>query len=182
MTVQEKFVTAEEFATLPDDGAWHDLVRGVIVEVGRPKPRHSTIQVRFARYIGEFVDDHNLGLVTTEGGYVLARNPDTVRGPDVAFISKERLPEPNLDEYIPMAPDLVVEIVSPGDTATEITDKVSEYFAAGARLVWVAYSDKVYVYHNSLSIEVVPGDGVLDGEDVLPGFKLPLREVFKGMD
>lgn len=184
MAVQERLVTASEFAALPDDGKRHDLVKGVVVEVGRPKPRHNKIQVRFARFLGAHVDDNNLGLVTTEGGYVRARNPDTVRGPDVGFISNTRLPTPDLDASIPMAPDLAVEIVSPGDSAAEIVEKTEEYFAAGTRLVWVVYPDscKVYVYHSTTSVDIIAIDGVLDGGDILPGFKLSLREIFKGIE
>jgi len=177
-------MTAEEFGAMPDDGKRHDLVKGVVVEVSRPKPLHSVVQRRLGARIGDFVDDHDLGVVTTEGGYVLAHDPDTVRGPDVGFVSKTRLPDPDLREYIPMGPDLAVEIVSPNDTATEINDKIKEYFRAGSRLVWVVYPDvpEVYVYSSSITdIKVIGIDGTLDGADVLPGFTLPLREVFKGL-
>lgn len=185
MVVQERLMTAEEFGAMPDDGKRHDLVKGVVVEVSRPKPRHSVIQRRLAARIGDFVDDHDLGVVTTEGGYILARNPDTVRGPDVGFISKTRLPDPDLDEYIPMGPDLVVEIVLPNDTATEVNDKIKAYFRAGSRLVWVVYPDaqEVYAYSgSSTTVQIVGIDGTPDGADVLPGFTLPLREVFKGLE
>src|SRR2546423_1394071 len=183
MAIQEKLITAEEFAAIPDDGKRHELVRGVIVEMVRPKPLHGKIQIRFGHFLDEFVDAHDLGLVTAEAGFLVARNPDVVRGPDVAFISKKRLPNPDLAEFIPMAPDLAIEIVSPNDTVKEVHDKIEEYFRAGGLLVWVVYpeSKRVHVYSSIENIQVVNIDGTLDGGDVLPGFILPLRDVFKGL-
>jgi Uma2 family endonuclease len=183
MTVQEKLITAKEFAALPDDGKRYDLVKGALVEMGRPKPRHGHLAIRLGSAVNVFVDSHNLGIVTTESGYVLARDPDTVVGPDVAFLSKARLEKPDLDEYIPLAPDLAVEIVSPNDRAQEINDKVNAYLAAGTRLVWTLYPDsqEVHVHQGNGTIQVIKIDGVLDGGDALPGFTLPLREIFKGL-
>jgi Uma2 family endonuclease len=184
MVVQERLMTAEEFAAIPDDGKRHDLVKGIVVEVSRPKMRHGILQQRFARFIGGFADENNLGMTTTESGFIVARNPDTVRGPDVAFISRARLGNYDIDEYIPGGPDLVVEIVSPNDTATEVNDKIEEYFRAGSHLVWVVYPRKpeVYAYSgSSTNVQIIGIDSTLDGADVLPGFTLPLREVFKGL-
>jgi Uma2 family endonuclease len=184
MVIQEKLVTAEEFAAMRDDGTLHDLVRGVVIEVSRPKPLHSILQARLARFIDAFVDERKLGIVTTEGGYVLARNPDTVRGPDVAFLSKKRLPDPDLNEYIPIGPDLAVEIVSPGDTATEVLDKVALYFGAGTHIVWVIYPDKrqVYVYTSPKAVQILTQEDVLDGGEILPGFKLAVSEALRGAE
>ncbi len=183
MALQEKLLTAEEFAAMPDDGKRHELVKGVFIEVSRPKLLHGRVQVRFASFIGRFVDEHDLGLTTTETGYVLARNPDTVRGPDVAFVSKGRLEHPDPNEYIPIAPDLAVEIVSPNDTASEIGEKLEEYLQAGTRMVWVVYPARktVHVYHGDNKAYIIDINGILDGGDALPGFKLPLRDVFQGL-
>lgn len=184
MAVQQKLMTAEEFAKLPDDGKRYDLVRGVPVEVGRPKPIHGKIQRRMGARIGDFVDQNELGEVTTESGFILGRDPDVIRGPDVAYLSKARSPNPDLTAYIPMGPDLAVEIVSPGDTAQEVLDKVEEYFKAGTRLVWVVYPEKrkVYAYQSSESVQIVGIEGTLEGGDVLPGFVLSMRDIFKGLE
>ena len=184
MTIQERLYTAQDLAAMPDDGRLHELVNGVIIEVSRPKLMHGVIAVRFSHFIAGFVIDNDLGLVTSENGYVLARNPDTVRGPDVAFISKQRLPVPDFDDYVPMAPDLAIEVVSPNDTAREIATKVQEYLHAGTRLVWVVYPEDqlVYVHEPDGKAQVIDINKSLDGGDVLPGFTLSLRDVFKGLE
>lgn len=184
MVAQEQLVTAEDFAGLPDDGSRHELVKGAIIEVVRPTFAHGRVQTRIARFLDAFLDNHALGWITTETGYILSRNPDTVRGPDVAFVSKTRLNKPEPDAFIPIAPDLAVEVVSPNDRATEINAKVVEYLQAGTRLVWVVYPDvqNAHVYRPGGKGEIIDRDGVLDGEDVLPGFKLALRDVYEGWE
>lgn len=177
---QEKLLTAEDLAALPEDGKRHELIEGILVEMSRPKPRHGVIQVRLSYAVHAFVVRLSLGLVTTEAGYIVAKNPDTVLGPDVAFISKTRLPNPDLDEYIPVAPDLAVEIVSPNDMADEVIEKVEKYLNAGTRIVWVVYSSVrlILVYEPGEVAKRLSIDSTLDGGEVLPGFTLPLRELF----
>jgi Uma2 family endonuclease len=182
MTVQEKLLTAEEFARLPGIDKKRELVKGRLVEEMSPaKPRHSVVADRFWLYLSRHVEQNDLGLVATELPCILSRDPDTVRVPDVGFVSKKRLEDPNLNEYIPVAPDLAIEVISPGDTVDEVIEKVGEYFNAGTQLVWLAYRQQVYVYTSPEDIQVINMDGTLDGGDVLPGFKLPLRDVFKGL-
>ncbi len=183
MSILEKLLTAEDFARMPNDGKRYELVDGVPVEVCRPKPIHGKVAGRLMRYIGTHVDDNDLGMATVESGYVTKRDPDNVRGPDVAFISKERLGNHNLNDYVPTAPDLVVEVVSEYDTPGGIALKIDEYLNAGARLVWIVYPDqkRVAVYQANGQYHGVSTDEVLDGGDVLPGFKLALRDVFKGL-
>lgn len=184
MAVQEKLLTAEEFAKMPSDGKKYDLVKGHLVEVCRPKYIHGRLQTRLARYLDVHTEEHDLGAVVTESGHILARNPDTVRGPDVAFISKARLATQEPTGFIPGGPDLAVEIVSENDTVTEVMDKLKEYFRAGTRMVMVVYpnTQQVYVYEGSMTnVRIVDIDGTLDGGEVLPGFKLPLRDLFQGL-
>ncbi len=183
MVVQEKLISAEEFGMIPDDGKRYELVEGVLVEMVRPKPLHGILQVRFGHFLLVFVEQGNLGIVTTESGYILSRNPDTVRGPDVAFLSSSRLANPDLTDFIPIAPDLAVEIVSPNDRAQAVAEKVTQYLNAGTLLVWVVYPKlrKVYVYHSNDKAEIVDINGTLDGGDVLPGFALALKDVFEGL-
>ena len=184
MAVQEKLLTAEEFANMPSDGKRYDLVKGRLVEVCRPKYIHGRLQTRFARHLDIFTDENKLGAVVTESGHILARNPDTVRGPDVAFIAQARLEHQEPTGFIPNGPDLAVEIVSPNDTTKEVMDKIKEYFRAGTRLVWVVYPEmqEVYVYAgSSTNVHIVDINGTLDGGDVLPGFALPLRDVFQDL-
>jgi Uma2 family endonuclease len=141
---------------------------------------HTILAVWIAHLLLLFVDAHDLGEVTSEiGGYRLA--PDTVLAPDVGFISKARLVTPTGQGYIPLAPDLAVEIMSPGDKASEINDKVLLYLQAGIRLIWVVYpsSKTITVYKPSDNAKIVDINGILDGGDILPGFSLPVRDIFK---
>jgi Uma2 family endonuclease len=187
MVVQEKLLTIEEFAALPDDGRKYELVRGVLVEKDAEMPGAKPIHNILASLIVHFLFNHilpqDLGIVSTELGCVLSTETTTVRFPDVAFVSKARLPQPDLTQYIPIAPDLAIEIVSPNDTANEVAAKVMEYLQAGTVLVWVIYTDlqTVYVHQSNNDVRIVDINGTLDGGDVMPGFKLALRELFKGL-
>jgi len=183
MNVQEKLLTAEDLAAMPDDRKRRELVKGRLIEMSPPKLRHGLIQTLVARFVGAYASEHKLGYTFTEVGCILSKNPDTVRAPDVAFLAKGRLKSIDFDAYLPVVPDLVIEIVSPGDTVDEILDKVHEYFEAGVILLWVFQPQRqqVYVYTSPEDIQVINIDGTLDGGDVLPGFKLPLRDVFKGL-
>src|SRR5205814_1979223 len=105
---------------MPDDGKLHELVKGRLIEMSPPNLRHGLIQTLVARFVGTYAAEHKLGLTFTEVGCILSRDPDTVRAPDVAFIAKGRLKNVDFDKYLPVAPDLVIEIVSPGDTVGEI--------------------------------------------------------------
>jgi Uma2 family endonuclease len=178
VAVQERLLTADEFEKLPNDGKKYELVRGALVEVCRPTGPHGELQsVVSADFIG-YLRKNKIGRCTTESGFRLS--PDTVRGPDVAFTSFERIEKFPTTGMIPAVPDLVVEIVSPEDTAGEIQDKVHQYLEAGTKIVWVFYIDAkaVHIFTPDGEPRVVGIDGVLDGENVMPGFRLSLREVF----
>jgi Uma2 family endonuclease len=140
------------------------------------------VSLRLGHLIFTYVEEHDLGLaVGAETGFLLARNPDTVRAPDVGFVAKARLPDPIPIQYFPGPPDLAVEVVSPNDSATSIHDKVLDYLHAGTRLVWVVYPEaqNVVAYASVGEAHIHDVDAVLDGGDVLPGFALPVRDVFK---
>ena len=113
----KKLLTAEEFFLLPDpdDGSQQELVRGEVVTMPLPGGMHGVVCLKAARRIGNFVEDNDLGTATSnDTGFITERDPDTVRGPDVSFWSRDRLPEIP-DGYIAIPPDLVVEVVSPED-------------------------------------------------------------------
>src|SRR5262249_29535911 len=133
-------LTAEQFASLPqpEDGSLQELVRGVIETMPPPGFLHGVCGNRVGRKVGNFVDDNRLGFVTNnDSGVIVERAPDTVRGPDVAYWSRERLPSPPRQGYPDVAPDLVVEVLSPNDLFLRVMRKVQEYLRAGVRLVWV---------------------------------------------
>lgn len=137
--------------------------------------------------VTDHVQKNDLGMTTaTETGYILYKSPDldikdTVRAPDVGFIAKARLPDELPDTgFVPFAPDLAVEVISPNDDPDDVHQKVTEYLKYGTRLVWLFYpkSQTAGVY-TPTTFRSVGRDGVLDGGDVLPGFTLALRDVFK---
>ena len=125
----------------------------------------------------------DLGEVVVESGYRLESGPDTVRGPDVSFVSRERIEESGLPvAFFDGPPDLAVEVVSPSDTAAEVEAKVAEYFRSGARRVWVAYpgSRSVVVHFpDGLSRKFGEGD-TLEDPELLPGLALPVSQLFPG--
>ena len=132
--------------------------------------------------LGSHVYDLRLGeLFAADTGFLIERDPDTVRAPDCAFVSAERLPDPSPDDYLPFAPDLAVETVSPSDRGPSVREKVGMWLAAGARLVWVVSPEKrmITVYRPGSEPHVLRVGDVLDGEDVMPGFRLELEELFR---
>ena len=178
-----KPMTAEELAALPDDGYRYELVRGELVRMAPAGGWHGQIGMRFGRYIGVYVDEQKLGAVfNAETGFFFARDPDVVRAPDVAFVRTSRLP-PEEDRwgYLPLAPDLAVEVVSPSDAMTDVLDKVLAYLEAGTQMVVVVLPRRqvLQVYGPDRTARVLGLDDIFDGGDVLPGFRLPVAAIFR---
>jgi Uma2 family endonuclease len=169
-----------------DDEPLFEVINGQIVEMP-PMSFHSTkIGSRIVRKVGGHANDNNLGEVVAETLFRLPLEEDAHRNrrPDAAFVSYERWPrdkpESIRDNAWDVVPDLVIEVVSPSDSAAELIDKIGEYFEAGVRLVWVVYPRPglVYIHESVEKARVVGRSGVLDGGDVLPGLQLPLNELF----
>lgn len=174
-------VTAEQFyeMQLPDVRA--ELVDGEVVQMSPPGFDHGDISACITQELRLFAKARGLGSVVTEVGFLLRRNPDLVRGPDVAFVSQESLQaHGRTRKFWPGPPDLAVEVLSPEDRPSEILRKVGEYLEAGTRLVWVVDPEnKTVSAHRSLHQVRVYGAGEeLSGEDVLPGFSLKVAEIF----
>jgi Uma2 family endonuclease len=179
-----RLLTADEFAALPDEpGAVLELVRGEVRSMPKPKPRHGRVAGKLYRRIGDHVERNGLGeTYTAETGFLIARNPDTVRGPDAAFVSKARLATvADPDEWMPFAPDLVVEVTSPDDRRREIAEKIADWLAGGARLLWQVHPDTrtVEVHRPGAPVQTLRENDLLDGLDVLPGFRLRVGELFE---
>lgn len=176
-------ITVEQFQEMPNiSGMQTELVRGEVVEMPPPFVPHNMIVFSLSRLLDTFVSEQDLGLIHGDNtGYLLSRYPDTVRVPDVSFVSWERMPEEGVpDRYWSLAPDIAVEVVSSTDRADNVHDKVNEYLAAGTRLVWVLWptSRTMSVYEiGGVARELGPDD-VLDGGDVLPGFAVRVTELF----
>ena len=180
---RENLMTAEQLYELPDDGLNYELLRGTLVSEPVPGRLHGRTVARISYLLSKFVDSKRLGVVYTgDTGFVLARQPDTVRGPDVAFLSNERERETEgARPYIPGAPDIAVEVVSPSDRTREVLGKVSDYLAAGSRIVWVLNPVRgdVSVFRSPFAPRILAGSDLLDGEDVLPGFSVTIAEIFE---
>lgn len=176
----QPLMTAEELGHLylPDKST--ELVRGRLVVREPPGTRHGSIQATLTYLVTGFVRQHQLGTVFGQDtGFKIASNPDTVRAPDLAFVAAARANQIPERGYAPLVPDLVVEIVSPDDRAGELLAKVGDWLEAGARLVWVIDPQRrdARVHRPDGSLTVVAADGMLDGEEVLPGFACALAEV-----
>lgn len=180
--VSQTLITAEEFSKLPNppDGSQLELVRGVIVSVPPPRGRHGVCCSKVDRLIGDFVEAKGLGTVTAnDTGIILERDPDTVRGPDVSFWRKERLPVVP-EGYIDVPPDLAVEVASPGDHFARIQKRVLHFLACGVRLLWVVDPEdrSVTVYRPQKLPVILEESDMLSGEDVLAGFSCRVAELF----
>ena len=173
-------ITGEALAEMGDIGR-NELVEGRIVLMSPTGWRHGKYESRFDYFLSIFVDEHNLGEVLVgEVGLYTQRNPDTVRGADVIFISRERLAKVKSASFLDVAPELIVEIMSPDDRWINVKQKLKEYFTIGVDIVWVVDpSDKtVSVYRSLTEVQILAENDTLSGEDILPGFELSVASLF----
>ena len=182
MTATGRQMTAEELLRLPDDGMRHELIDGVMTTMSPSGSRHTWIALRFGGRLDSFVTQHGLGRAFgADGGFLLRRRPDLLRAPDAAFVRQERVDVVGeTDEYCPEPPDLAVEVVSPTDRPGEIARKVAQYLAHGTRMVIVVYPDtrSARVHRPDQPTLELGENDVIDGADVVPGWRLPLAELF----
>lgn len=175
-------LTAEDYLRQWNDDAT-ELVRGRIVEMSRPHTAHGYFMMRVAFLIQQYLMTNDIGRVGGgDAGVVTERNPDTVRGPDVAFYSYDRIPRGSLpDGYWPAAPELVVEIRSPDDRWKDIVRKAGEYLAAG--VLTVAFADpqtqRVHLFSADQETTVLKPDDEFTFPDILPGFAVPVKKLFE---
>ena len=179
---ETKMMTADELLMMPDDGSHYELVKGELKRMSPTGDEHGSITMELAFTLYQYVKLNNLGRVyAAETGFKLESDPDTVRAPDIAFVRKERIEATGrVQGYRSGAPDLAIEVLSPGNTKREMTAKVEEYFAAGAHLVWLVNpkSKTVTVYRSSTDSMILTEKDTLDGGEVVPGFKIPVAEIF----
>ena len=177
-----KLITADELLCMPYDGYRYELLEGKLVKLAPASREHGRYAMHIGASLWQHVDAHQLGEVSAaETGFRLASNPDTVRAPDAAFVSVARVQEVRQETgYWPFAPDLAVEVVSPNDTYTEVESKALQWLDAGTRAVVVVdpRRQSVTVYRSRSDIVILTGDEVLEILDVVPGWTLPLRELF----
>jgi Uma2 family endonuclease len=183
MSIATSYITAGEFAQLPDPGHPQELVRGVIVDVPPPKPRHGKICTKISRYLDEYCDANDLGhVLANDSGIITEQSPDTVRGPDVAFIGYAKLPrDANLGDYVLIPPDAVFEVRSPGDRWSEILRKVSEYLLFGVPVVYLfdPETECIHCYFSDRPEQILSAADELVGHGVLSGFRVPVAKFFE---
>lgn len=174
-------VTADELSSHGDIGPC-ELVEGELVMMAPSGGKHGKVAMQIGRLLAEYVANHQLGEVSAaETGFLITRAPDSVRAPDVGFIDKARVPEDGPpDSYWPFAPDLAVEVVSPADRWSQVEEKTATWLEAGTLLVWVVdpRNRTVYVYHPGKEVLRLTEEDQLSGGDVVPGFALPVSELF----
>lgn len=179
-TMPPALITADELLHVRIPGKRVELVRGVLAVREPAGARHGAVAMELARRLANHVHDHKLGTVyAAETGFALAKGPDTVRAPDIAFVSGPRLPDPAATGFPDLAPDLAVEVLSPGDRPGEVLTKVADWLSGGSRLVWVIDPARrvARVYRQDGSERIVTADEALDGEDVVPGFSCLVAEI-----
>jgi Uma2 family endonuclease len=181
MSHDTRVMTADELLAMPDDGKRYELVQGELRMMSPAGGRHGRIALKLARRLGDFVEAHGLGVTyAAETGFLLQRNPDTVRAPDVAFVSQESLGKlADYPGFLPLAPDLVAEVVSPNDSSSDVEEKALDWLAAGVTIVLVVdpQTKTIRDYRSAQEIRVY-AQGLIDLGIVLAGCRLDVSELF----
>jgi Uma2 family endonuclease len=176
----KSLLTVEEFDQLPErEDVTYELDEGELIIMARPRPRHNLVRENLAYHLGALVRQRNLGSILLETEFQLSE--DTVRIPDIAFLTTERMRDIDLDRLIEGAPTLAVEVVSPTDLAEDLTRKVDQYIKAGSRPVWVLYlkAREVHIFRAGEVRALRGADEVLEDQEILPGFSLSLASLFE---
>ena len=182
MSRPDALLTADEYERLPDEPGYRvELSYGMLVREPQPGAIHGRVTDRLANAMRNFATKHDLGEVTSHCGYLISRGPDCVRGPDVAFIRKSRIPADPPRSFWPFAPDLAIEVASPGNTLAELQQKVIEYFDGGTQEVWIIEpkTQTALIYRSAHDVTLLHVVDQLSGGDLLPGFSISLAELLK---
>ncbi|MBX3086069.1 MAG: Uma2 family endonuclease [Anaerolineae bacterium] len=178
-------LTAAELADLPTGmGERYELIEGKLIALSPAKPIHGFVAQRIASMLDAYNAKTNFGTQFTAGtGFKTRRDDRTVRAPDVSLISYKRLPMERLEDlgadFLSIAPELVVEVISEYDRASEIAQKTQEWLDFGVLMVWNVYPDTRQVYRHVINeVRVLNVDDALDGGDVLPDFQIPINMFF----
>ena len=181
-TTSTALMTAEELMHLPRGYYRAELINGELITMPLPKVPHGRAATRLGGPLLQFVEDHDLGEVyIRDVGYQLTWNPDTVLGPDISFISKQRLTEVGeVEGYGQGPPDLAVEVRSPGDRRGKVNKKISQWLGSGARQVWIVEPKHrtVTIFRSESDKTTFSGSDYLEAQDLLPGFRLSLDRIF----
>lgn len=182
MVSKPRLVTAQELLEMPDDGYHYELVRGELRKMAPAGARHGRSAGKVARPLMNYVATNNLGEVyIAEAGFLLASDPDVVRVPDTAFVRRERFVDVgDVDGFFPGPPDLAVEVISPSDRYSEVAEKVEDWLKAGTRMVIVVDPRRriASVHLPGREPLTFTEQDTLDGGDVVPGWSMPVADIF----
>lgn len=174
--------TAEQLFEMPDDGKRYELIAGELHMMSPSGWKHGEVVGKLHTILGSYVVNNRLGKVFgAETGFLIARNPDTVRAPDIAFIADENLPQKDpVEAFWPGAPDLAVEVLPPSDRTGEVDEKIQAWLARGARLVWIVDPQlrTVTSYRSSTDVSTHTAADLLEGGDIVRGFRCRVAEIF----
>ena len=172
-------MTVEEFAALPEDGQKHELVEGEVLAMPPPHFLHSHIVALILRSLNRFLGDED-GIALAESGFLLFEDPPTVREPDISVLSAKRLASRPSEGYFRGAPDVAIEVLSPSDSADDLHLKIRQYLAANAKAVVVVSprAREVWIHRAARAPESLQVGQALELPEVLPGWSLPLTDVF----
>ena len=180
-TAKPHLMTAEDFLNMPEDGSRYELIMGELVKMSPPGQYHAEIGSIVDGSLGPHARGEGIGKVYTEYGYILSFGPDTVRAPDLSFVSQARLDAiGETSGYWPGAPDLAIEIVSPSDRLSDVADKVREWLDAGTLMVAVINprNRTVEIHRPPADVEILAEGDTLDGADVVPGWRIAVADIF----
>jgi len=181
MSMTKPLMTADYLLRTPDLGRC-ELVRGELIQMTPAGSEHGSITINISSSLAFFVSRAGLGRVfSADTGFQIARDPDTVRAPDVSFVAAARLASPLPKGFFPGPPDLAVEVISPDDRDREVMAKVENWLEAGCQAVWLVDPRRstVRVFHRGVAEQLLGLSDTLSGEPLLPGFRLAVTEIFK---
>ena len=178
-TTQTHLMTAEELGNLPDEPLRHELIKGELLTMPLPKHEHMRVSANLTVILGQYVKANRLGEVNVEGGYKLESDPDTVLGPDVSFVARDRIAL-SPEGYHQGPPDLAVEVLSPGDRRGKVEHKLALWLEFGTRSVWHVDPRKrtIEIIHSTAERRLLhETDELVD--DTVPGFRVKVSEIFE---
>ena len=184
MSETAKLVTATDLMDLPDDGYRYELVHGHLVRDLPPGPRHGAIAFRLALRLGMWAQEQATGEVfAAETGFKLQSDPDTVRAPDISFVSSAQLPAAGLPGEDLGPPDVAVEVLSPSDQQSAVAEKIRDYLGAGCQQVWIVSIEMrtVTLYKAETDVRVFTAADTLVGDGPLAGFQFDVADIFGGV-
>lgn len=182
MSTATQLLTADDLWNMPDHGGHVELVRGELRTMSPAGYNHGAVTVLLTARLFNHIYANRLGdVLAAETGFIIARDPDTVRAPDIAFVRRDRIPASGRPiMFWDGAPDLAVETMSPSDTVFDLDEKVREWLEAGTRLVWVLNprQQTVTVYRPDNTAQILGAADMLSGEGVIPGFAIAVADLF----